>query len=210
MRYKLVIFDLDFTLYNESDYLVEVIKSTNLFQNTENYSEITYDFRMNSKNIIHDILNLENIMSEKNADVVFEKMKNIKLKINCYPGIKELLDILHSNDQSFVGLLTNGVPDIQKNKLKCLGLNKYFEQKIFAKDHGLQKPSKVLIKKMINKFNVSINSTIMIGDHPVNDIKPAREIGIDTVWIDHQNKNSIKSNYRIIDPLELYKLKEIL
>ena len=210
MRYKLVIFDLDFTLYNECDFFIEVIKSTNLFPSTKNYSKITYDFRINSKNIIHDILNLEKIMSEENADIVFEKMKNIKLKINCYPGIKELLDILYNNDQLFVGLLTNGVPEIQKNKLKCLGLNKYFKQKIFAKDHGIQKPSKALINKMIDKFNVSINSTIMIGDHPVNDIKPARELGIDTFWIDHQNKNSIKSNYRIVNPHELHKLKEIL
>ena len=39
-------------------------------------------------------------------------------------------------------LVTNGVPGIQKNKLRLLNLEKYFNEIIFASELGSQKPNR--------------------------------------------------------------------
>ena len=66
-----------------------------------------------------------------------------------------------------------------------------------------QKPDHLPFLEAIGRINVKPESILYVGDHPFNDIKPANEMGMDTLWIDHLNKNNIPSTYKITEPDKL-------
>jgi len=198
MKYKTILFDLDFTLYDECQYLIEVVLSSKLFTNTETIrNKITYSFRINSLNIIDDLLILEDRLTKENSNHLFQIMKEINIELSCYNGILKMLNQLKENTFIKSGLVTNGVPEIQKNKLQCLGIGGCFDQTICAKELGSVKPDHIPFKEALKLLEVDPKSALYVGDHPVNDIKPANELGMDTLWIDHLNKNNMLSTYRI-------------
>ena len=198
MKYKAILFDLDFTLYNECDFMKEVVLSSKIFDDPENrINTITYRFRIDSHNIIDDLLSLEDQLTNENSEHLFRIMKEINVELSCYNGILEMLNELKENTAIKTGLVTNGVPEIQKNKLQCLGIGGCFDQTICAKELGSEKPDHFPFKEALNLLEVDPKSALYVGDHPVNDIKPANELGMDTLWIDHLNKNNMLSTYSI-------------
>ena len=76
MKYKAIIFDLDFTLYNECDFLKEVVLLSNMFDNPENgINKITYRFRIEellSKVVFGTIESSGNLDLRNHLDSVFE------------------------------------------------------------------------------------------------------------------------------------------
>jgi|TARA_B100001971_G_scaffold205787_1_gene223712 HAD superfamily hydrolase (TIGR01549 family) len=200
MKYKAIIFDLDFTLYNECDFLKEVVISSSVFDNPENgINKITYRFRIDSYNIVDDLLNIEDLLTKENNDYLFHIMKEINVELSCYDGIIEMLEELKENSSINTGVVTNGVPEIQKNKMQCLGIEEYFNQTIYAKELGSEKPNYLPFEEALDRLEVEPESALYVGDHPLNDIKPANELGMDTLWIDHLNNDDIVSTYRITD-----------
>ena len=204
MKYNAILFDLDFTLYNECDFLKEVVYSSKLFADFDNrINEITYSFRVESQNIIDSLLGLEHQLTKKNSDHLFHLMKEINLELSCYDGILEMLDKIKNNPSIKTGLVTNGVMEIQRNKMQCLGIEAYFDNALFAKELSKQKPDHLPFLDALGRIKVKPESTLYVGDHPFNDIKPANEIGMDTLWIDHLNKNNMFSTYKITEPDKL-------
>ena len=87
MKYKAILFDLDFTLYDECQFFKAAVISSRLFDNVQDViSKITYRLRINSNNIIDDLLDLEDKLNKQNKDHMFSIMKNIDLKFECYRG----------------------------------------------------------------------------------------------------------------------------
>jgi len=200
MNYKAILFDLDFTIYDECNYLKEVVVSSGLFDNPEKIlNHITYRFRIDSQNIINDILSLEGQLNKENRNHVFRLMKEINIELLCYNGIIEMLSELRVKRNIKVGLVTNGVPEIQRNKLQCLGIGRHFDQVIISKEMGCEKPDHLPFEQAIKQFKVDPKFALFVGDHPINDIQPACDVGMDTMWIDHLDNNNIGSNFRITD-----------
>ena len=202
MKYKGILFDLDFTLYNECDFLKAVVSASKISGDYK--KKINNCFRIKSQNIIDDLLMIQNQLTKENSNHLFHIMKKIKLNLpKCYDNIIELLEKFKNNSLIKTGLVTNGVPEIQKNKMKCLGISKYFNQIIYAKELDYEKPDHVPFKLALERLSVDSSSVLYIGDHPLNDIKPANELGMDTLWVDHLNNNNIFATYRINDPNKL-------
>lgn len=204
MKYKAILFDLDFTIYDECSYLKETVLSSRIFNNPKSLLNIiTYNFRIDSKNIIDDLLKYGNQLDQKNRDILFNTMKEVDANITCYEGVDKLLFDLKRNALLTTGLVTNGIVEIQKNKLKCLGIDKYFDLIIFTKEQGKEKPDQQPFKVAMEKTNIEPEFTLFVGDHPTNDIISSQELGMETMWIDHLNQNNIYSNYRISEPSKL-------
>ena len=200
MKYKAILFDLDFTLYDECQFFNAAVISSRLFDNVQDViSKITYRLRINSNNIINDLLDLENKLNKKNKDHLFSIMKNIDIKFECYRGIKKMLSEFKTNMSTKTAIVTNGVPEIQKNKLQRLDIKDCLDQVIFAKELDSAKPDHFPFEEALARLSVNAETTLFVGDHPINDIKPADELGMDTLWIDHLDENNIVSTYRITD-----------
>ena len=86
-----------------------------------------------------------------------------------------------------------------------MGIEHNFDQITYTKDLGAEKPNHMPFIATLKKLKVNAKSALFVGDNPVNDIIPAKEIGMDTMWIDHLDQNDILSDYRITDPNKISK-----
>ena len=176
MKIKVVVFDLDNTLYNEIDYL----KVT--------YSQISKDVKR--LNICLDDNELSNFLVNtfltqgreklfqkfitkfgiKNYDL--EKFLNVIRNVQIEPcsiKIKPFLEnFIKKNIYNYYFVIaTNGNPDQQKNKLKSiniphLDLFRIIYCNTLGKDKN--KPSPTFINQIVYDYHIRKDSVILIGD----------------------------------------------
>ena len=85
-------------------------------------------------------------------------------------------------------LLTNGSPDLQKEKLAGVPrLAPFFNHIIISGDFGRGKPDPAIFEHAINLMDINPTEGIMIGDKLTTDILGSHRIGMDNIWINHHN-----------------------
>lgn len=99
---------------------------------------------------------------------------------------KELIDTLEylSNKYDLV-ILSNWFTESQVNRIKNMGLDKYFSKQIYS-DTVKNKPNKEAFMEAIKPYN--IDECIMIGDSIGKDIKGAEDIGMKAILVNKENK----------------------
>ena len=70
-----------------------------------------------------------------------------------------------------------------KNRLEKFGVLKYFDIVLASEEVGVSKPNRKIFELALSKVNCKANECFMIGDRLDNDIVPANQIGIKTIWI---------------------------
>ena len=88
-------------------------------------------------------------------------MQTIKCKLLCYNGLYELIRDIKTLLGIEIYLLTNGVPSIQKNKLKNLKVIDYFDFIFYAKELGSQKPDIKLFNQVVDSIKIESNNIHM-------------------------------------------------
>ena len=97
------------------------------------------------------------------------------------PGARDLIARL-STDFS-VALLTNGAPDLQREKIAATGLEPFFKGIAVSGEHGIGKPKPEIFHRLLADLGVTPGETIMIGNSLERDIAGARNAGIRSIWI---------------------------
>lgn len=125
------------------------------------------------------------------------------------PGAREIL-------QELVGfyemiLLTNGLAEVQKSRLKKSSLDKYFATVVISEEVGVAKPHLDIFSFALEEINHHRKDDVLIiGDGIKSDILGGNNFGIDTCWFNPQrkiNSTAIKPDYEICD---LEEIKNIL
>jgi len=81
-------------------------------------------------------------------------------------------------------LLTNGSPDLQKEKLAGVpGLADYFDHIVISGDYGRGKPDPGIFRHALSLLDLHADDAIMIGDKLTTDILGASRVGMDNIWI---------------------------
>ena len=117
-------------------------------------------------------------------------------------NIKPLLEYLSKKYELVI--LTNWFKKSQLNRLKKIGIDKYFS-KIYSGEDFI-KPSKESYLKVIE--NKDIKDCIMIGDNLKVDIEGAVNIGLKAILVDIKDKYLDSAEYIRIK--NIHELKEIL
>jgi len=113
------------------------------------------------------------------ACLIFRKLST---KYIClYDGVVELLDELSKKHNLYV--LSNAQASFTIPELKELGIYDYFEDIAISSDYGIKKPNIMFFKEAINNFNLK-DDIVMIGNDYECDIKPAKKLGLKTVFIE--------------------------
>lgn len=194
---RVIIFDLDETLISHRNQLEKFID----FQYNNFYSSL--------KSISFEDWKKTFIKLDNNGyvtkDVVYDNLGEI-FKLNINPNIlyTHFLQNFHNYTSSFYGanellhfiknlniklaLITNGGTLIQENKIKVLKYDNIFDEIIISETVGLEKPNSEIFNILLKKLKIKAEECIYIGDHPINDIKGANDVGLRTVWISH-NRN---------------------
>ena len=151
-----------------------------------------------SDNLINDTAHFFRILS----------IKYIKL----YDGAIELLELLKAKGKK-IYLLSNAQRIFTLYEMKVLGIEKYFDDILFSADYKVCKPDKNFYKQLINKHNLDIKNSIMIGNDYICDIEGSSHVGLDSFYM-HSNlspeiKGSLKSTYAIME-IDIKKITELI
>lgn len=82
-----------------------------------------------------------------------------------------------------LGVITNGLSAVQHGKIDRLELRDYFDAIIVSGDHGMKKPDQQIYELALKRLGTAAEETLIIGDHPVNDIWGASRAGIRGIWL---------------------------
>lgn len=98
------------------------------------------------------------------------------------PDAKETLARLKAGFK--IGLLTNGVPDMQREKLAASGLAPFFDAVAVSGEHLVGKPKPEIFHILLRDLGTPPESAMMVGNSLARDIAGAQASGIGrTVWI---------------------------
>ena len=70
--------------------------------------------------------------------------------------------------------------------MHTLGIAKYFDDIFISSACGVKKPDSRFFQLLIDKYNLDITKSIMIGNDSISDIAGAKSVGLDTFYI-HSN-----------------------
>ncbi|QYR23806.1 HAD family hydrolase [Paenibacillus sp. sptzw28] len=105
-------------------------------------------------------------------------------------------------------LLTNGSPDLQKEKLAGVPeLAPYFDTIIISGEFGEGKPAAPIFRHALERLGIEPEDGIMVGDKLTTDILGANTIGMTSVWI---NRHGVVRTDEIVPTHEIKHLEELL
>lgn len=211
---RVVLFDLDDTLYRELDFVYGGFKEVCCYlsnKHNKNDEELyKYAIEVLNKEGRGKIFNAicERYNVEEDIDELIERYREAKPEIRLYDDAEYILKYLKLNlekDDSHelidnvelpcnIGIITDGKASVQWNKIKLLGLETMVDKIIVTDDYGLEfwKPNEFAYIEMLKYFNCKKEECIYVGDNPNKDFIGARKVGIKTVRIvrevgDHMN-----------------------
>lgn len=227
MKYDIIIFDADETLFDFKK------SERNAFKNTMLEFNINYDENYHLK-IYKDIntaiwkeledglitqqkLKVERFKRLSDAlnagfdEVEFSKsyMKHLSYASFLYDDSLALIESLSKDYR--LSIITNGLKDVQNNRIRKSIIGKYFEDIVISEEIGVSKPDPKIFEHALNNLNYTDkNKVLMVGDSLTSDIQGGINFSIDTCWFNPNkivNGSEIKPTYEISNLMDL---KEVI
>ncbi len=120
--------------------------------------------------------------SERAGEGAVRFMDERRARHVVFPETREVLDDLRGDYR--LALLTNGAPDLQREKLRGSGLSDYFDAVVVSGDLGIGKPDPRIFARVLGGLGCAPERAAMVGDNPARDIAGALACGIYAVWVD--------------------------
>ncbi len=218
---KALVFDLDDTLYNESDFVhgafkvvAQYLSRKHKLGRDELYRAMLRLLADNGRGrIFNDICDLYNL--DEDINNLVEIYRNAAPNISLYEDAEYFLNYCRGKYK--LGLITDGIHYVQWNKIRLLDLEKYFDCIIVTDDHGKDfwKPSIKPYVKMAEELWAAFDEMICIGDNPRKDFYGARQLGIYTVRIirpvgDHMGLRLGRDYEADREISSMYEMKEVI
>ena len=104
-------------------------------------------------------------------------------EFTAFPGVLEGLRALRERTPLVLGVITEGLEVKQSEKILRLGVYPFLDRRaIFISDViGISKPNPKLWQRACAVTGVDPREALYAGDNPVNDIVPAKSVGMRTV-----------------------------
>lgn len=205
---KGVIFDLDDTLYSERQYIRSGYKKIAEFLGREDATDKLYGYFETGKAAIDEYL-AEIFESEKKTECLKIYREQIP-EIELYEGVVELIQDLKVKGCK-VGIITDGRPKGQRNKIKALGLDKLIEDIIITDELGgtqFRKPCDIAFRIMQNRWRLPYEQIAYVGDNPNKDFQAPRQLGMRSLFF--KNENGLYSRLEECTVKQIVALNEIM
>ncbi len=115
--------------------------------------------------------------------VLFNKLylDNLVQHSELLHGARPLLDHLHGKTK--LALITNGLKEVQRPRLKHTGIDQYFDVIVVSDEIGKSKPHPDYFDHVFQEMRFPDKKKVLvIGDNLHSDIKGGMDYGIDTCW----------------------------
>jgi HAD superfamily hydrolase (TIGR01509 family) len=107
------------------------------------------------------------------------------------PPVRQMLGSLR-RDGWRLGILTNGLPAVQRRKVAALGLAPLVDSITYAEEHAPHgKPDAAAFQAAVAGLGVAVSACIFIGDDPVCDIAGARAVGLRAIQIAPSTRGAV-------------------
>ncbi|MBI9079236.1 MAG: HAD family hydrolase [Pseudodesulfovibrio sp.] len=190
-------FDLDGTLYDHGEFVGGAYKKVAAWVSKHCgvpeegfFQTIFSDWRERSSRcstIFADALHLYGVYSESNERSCVLGYRSYEPEmLTPFCGVENCFDDLKEKGVK-IGLLTDGQSDVQRNKIRALGLGHHFDHIVITGDLGrsFYKPHEAGFKAIAKGLEVSLPNLIYVGDRPDVDIQPSRNLGYTPLRILH-------------------------
>lgn len=211
-KVKLVIFDLDNTLFSFNNLWIKANKDTfeeyTLFKDIE-YSDFMklykkydlYFWEQHDEGIItlDELRELRLIKTLKHFDIDISHAEaneyfqsfftKLLSSITVNRKINDLLLSLKENVN--IAILTNGKLKEQNTKIDNLDIRSIFEKNIFISQNiGYEKPDPKAFLNVTSNLNVNPEECLFIGDSFKNDILGALDVNMAAIWLTNSDKDT--------------------
>lgn len=105
--------------------------------------------------------------------------------LRLYDGTKEMLNAVRDSGKK-VYLLSNAQRVYTEYEMNALDIAGYFDGIFISSDYEFKKPDIRFFQKLLDTYNITPDSAIMIGNDGICDIGGARKAGLSTLYI-HSN-----------------------
>lgn len=210
-RRKVFVFDLDDTLYKEVDYLKSAFREIASFLESNYGLSDVYDrlleYWQNGENAFEHIINEGHLPLQ--VEDLLKMYRAHRPQITLDNDTRQVLDQLHQD--GVLGIITDGRSLNQRNKMKALGLDAYFENQnlYISEETGYAKPSIEPFRSLMKRYPDS--DYYYIGDNPTKDFVAPNQLGWTTVCLLDDGRNIHSQEIRLShDDQAKYDIKNIL
>lgn len=184
-----VIFDLDDTLYPESQYVTSGFKSVadwaadrwNLPSETvtSQLSSLQKHAQGRVFNAWLDQQGLKN--DDANVQEMVKAYRDHSPNIKLLPEVRPVIQLLRKTYR--VGLVSDGYKGVQQKKFAALMIADLFDSVVFSDELGREhwKPSRVPFDAVLSKLGVCSDDATYVGDNPQKDFLGARRAGMTSI-----------------------------
>ncbi|MGB3368007.1 MAG: YjjG family noncanonical pyrimidine nucleotidase [Acidaminobacteraceae bacterium] len=229
MKYEIIIFDADETLFDFKKSEREALKNA--------MSEFGVDYDENYHLKIYKPINSAMWTKLEKGLITQEKLKTERFKIffdklnlnfdkdefaSSYMRHLSNASFLYDNSVEVLSklskhykllIITNGLSLVQSKRIKDSSVSHFFEKIIISEDIGISKPNPYIFEHTLRDVEYSNKSKIIIvGDSLSSDIQGGINFGIDTCWFNPNslaNTKDIKPTYEIDNLMGLSELIEL-
>jgi len=176
---KGVIFDLDDTLYSEKEYVKSGYKAVSDYLGG-GYEDKLWSFFEARKPAIDELM--RDLGREDEKAEVLKVYRSHKPDIHPYSGVAEMIAELKEKGIK-VGIITDGRPEGQRNKLKSLGLD--IDDVIITDELGgiqFRKPCDIAFRIMATRWRLNSADIVYVGDNPAKDFQAPQQLGMRCIF----------------------------
>ena len=185
-----VIFDLDYCLFDEHIYVDAAFRSIARFLSSKcRFSEKTiYDrirrgFRDKGSmypRLFNDVLADLGLEQALIGEILY-LYGTVDVSLGLYPGAEDVLLKLKS-DGVKLALVTNGMVQPQRHKVQLLGVEKFFDLVVYAREWVVsEKPNPEVYRMVLKRFGVNAERSLSVGDNPYTDFWGAKKLEMQTL-----------------------------
>lgn len=171
---KLVLFDLDGTLIQSTELIMESFRVTfkQFFKDVDVEPVLTSFLGQTLKETFGYYMNEDDSLDELIAFYRKTSESLIQSKMVAYPNAIEMMTYLKELNIQ-IGVVTSKMNKVAREHLTLVGLDTYVEHLVGYEDVTNHKPDKEPLEKALALFNMKSSDAIYIGDHE-NDIRAAK------------------------------------
>ena len=227
MSTKAVIFDLDDTLisevaYAESGYRTVAVVINNKYgldkDTVQIFEELLDLFNADHKNVFNRFLKDNGLSDDRDSVMeLVEAYREHFPEIDYYDDVRPALEGL-KNKKIITGILSDGYSVTQRQKVRALGAENDFDIIILTDELGRDawKPSPRGFQMIEDRFNLSPDEILYVGDNPKKDFYLSRSAGIKTariirdkgVYNNESYFENVEEDYSIDSLLDLLRITE--
>ena len=133
-----------------------------------------------------------------------EYREQVYFEDNIYKTLKTIKDKGYK-----IGVISNTCyyDEVMKECFKKAGIYELIDNFTFSYSLKIGKPNMKIFKTAIETMKVRPVEAVMVGDNLKSDIKPALDLGMKTIWLNHKDKNNTSSD--IIPDFEISYISEL-